>query len=214
MSATIAPDDVLIVEWVEQYVAKQQIAVQRRMWLVDGITGVGAVTFQDVATALDLWVASRLRACMANEAVYLGARVRRNFPVGTDQWAVSTTSGGIGTGGAGSIPAQVCPLITLLSDQIGKASEGRIYLPFPPVASLTVDGDWTAGMLTAIIAVAGRFAGTTTVAGTGTAVATLVPVLCRYHVDDTIEITGFRVGATGATQRRRSAYGRYNKPPF
>lgn len=214
MSASIAVDDVLIVEWIEQYVSKQQIAVQRRMWLVEGIAGVGTVTFQDVATALDLWVASRLRACMCNEANYLGARVRRNFPVGTDQWASSTTSAGAGTGGAGAIPAQVCPLITLLTDQIGKAAEGRIYMPFPPVAGLTVDGDWSAGMMTSLIAVAGRFAGQTTVAGSGTAIATLDPVLCRYHLDDTIDITGFRIGTGAATQRRRGAYGRYNKPPF
>lgn len=214
VSQVINAADVLMSESICQLAVAQQISVIRRMWLVVTLSGVGDVTFQDVATATDLWVASRLRACMCSEASYLGTRVRRNFPVGTDIWAVSTTSAGAGTGGTGACPPQSCALLGLLTDQIGKAGEGRIYLPFPPVTLLTVNGIWAAGMITAMVAVGGRFAGQQTVTGSGTKVAVLAPVLCKYHLDATTTITGFRTSTGVATQKRRSAYGRFNTPPF
>jgi hypothetical protein len=216
MATPVFVNDVLVSECICYFSNLQQTAITRRFWKCTTLLAPGIVTFGDVAKEIDLFAGTRFKNGLANDANYNGTRVRRVRPApDTNQWEVDTTSAGAGVGGAIASPGQVCGLITLTSGRIGHRGEGRIYFPFPAVDFIQGDGVVTAAYTTILNSMGNKMTSQLIVTGGTGGQLGFVPVLCPSNTAfDTTDLTGYRSSTVFATQKRRGAYGRFNRPPF
>ncbi len=213
MSNVLATNDVLVSEVVCNLAAQQQSSTTRRAWKVASITGAGIVQFLDVATALDTLWGPDFIALLTNAATYNGTRVRRLDPVNVDQWETMNAGAGAGTAGATALPSQTCGLLKVSGNTIGKHGQGRIYLPFPASADDTGAGLPTAGYLTRADTLGLDVVSPLSVVVGGTT-ALLLPGLWNTLARAFTSINKFLSEGAWATQMRRGAFGRFNRPPF
>jgi len=80
----------------------------------------------NLATAVDAWVASDYLALMNSHVTYNEVRVRGLASI-IDLQSVVNTSSGAGTMGADALPANVCLCITLRTGLTGRSARGRVY---------------------------------------------------------------------------------------
>jgi hypothetical protein len=206
--------DVVVAEVVVWDSVMQQIATLRRYWTATTLVGVGDVTFQNVATYFDTNLSAPYISVVYNGARYEGVRVRRHFPVSTDQWAYETSNAGPGTAGAVALPTQTAGLLRFQSAEIGKKGQGRQYVPFPSASDNETIGEPTAAYQAAVSNIGTVLAQPQTIAGGGTKSYVFKPTLWNEAGSVGTEIITFLVAPSWATQKRRGAYGRTNKVPF
>lgn len=193
---------------------EQQVAVLNRYWSAQVPTGVGNVTFQDLATFLDGAWANAYINIMGNDANYQGTRVRRVWPPNTDAWRDETSNAGAGTAGTTMLPTQTCGLARLFSDTLGKHGEGRQYIPFPAAANNDPHGVPNAGYKTLVTNIIAVLAQIQTVSGSGSKQFQFWPSLYNHVSNVPTLITAGLPAVSWATQKRRGAYGRANLPPI
>jgi hypothetical protein len=214
LSTVISLTDVLVSECYTYASLVVQIAVERRYWYAFASTGPGPITFGDLAAQLDLDLGPLLNAVSYNSADYLGTRVRRMRPVGTDSWATNNASGGNGTAGAVALPTQCAPLISFRSDTLGKAGEGRMYTPFPSASDVVGNGVCSAGLITRLSALGSYFVTPLVVTAGGSSMTFFCSPFKVGQTGPLSPYTQAIVAGVFATQKRRGAYGRTNLPPF
>ena len=216
MATPLLLNSIAVSQQIFQFVDLQQIAVLNRYWQYVQTTSIGLITFTDLAVAVDALTATRWKAWMCNNASYRGCRVRQMFPLDRHQWEVTTAGAGAGEGGSIAAPGQVAGLVTFRTPLIGKNAEGRFYAAFPPVAAIQGDGTLTAGAMTVLTALSGEYSSQLTVSGTTGGVGVFNPVVYNPLKPTSLPpiITSGSPSTSFATQRRRGAYGRFNKPPF
>lgn len=76
-------------------------------------------------------------ALLANDALILGARVIRLFPVNEDKAGVASNTAA-GTAGATPLPSQTTGIISYYSGVRGRPGRARQYIPFPATDSADV----------------------------------------------------------------------------
>jgi hypothetical protein len=216
MATPLLLNDVAISQQVFNFSNLQQTAVLNRYWQFVQQVSIGLITFTDLATAVDTLTATRWKAWLTDDAHYNGCRARKMYPLDRHQWEVVTTGAGAGGGGAIASPAQVCGLVTFRTPFIGKNAEGRFYAPFPPAAFFTGDGTISSAGMTILTALSGEYSTQLTVNGTTGGQAIFNPVVFNPTKPTALPpiITSGAPSTSFATQRRRGAYGRFNKPPF
>lgn len=215
MSTPIFPGDVLLAQFVVHAVPSQQVSISNRYYKVGIVIVPGVVTFGDVATDLDTFMAGVWKALLYNSAFYHGCRVRRMLPANTDAWETSTAGGGAGTAGAVALPTQTAGLVRLKTAHLGKHGEGRIYVPFPAAADNITDGVPRVGYISAAVALGGRMSTQRIiVGGTGGQIA-VTPIITSPPAFTTqYDVTDSGAADAWATQKRRGSFGRFNVPPF
>lgn len=216
VSTPVSVNDILGSEVVVNDPAEQQTAVLRRYWFVFSRVGSLAVTFGDIAAALDTLWAADYKQLVYNSATYNGTRVRRFFPVAPQmaQWEVVTANAGVGTAGAVALPTQTCGLISLSGDLIGKSAEGRQYVPFPSASDNVTTGTPSSTYLTLLSALGQDLSQPVVVTGVSGGSVTIVPGLFSLALGRFTQINAHLQRAAWATQKRRGAFGRVNRPPF
>ena len=213
MSNILAVNDVLIVQTVINDPSLQQSAVLSRYWKVASIIPVGTIQFSDVATYFDGLLAPLYKPLIYNTATYNGCRVRRWFPANTDNWQYDNSNAGVGTAGAVGNPSQSAGLLSFIGNTIGRHGAGRQYVPFPSATDNVTYGHPSAGYL-ANLAALGLALVTqqpVTVAGI---TANLIPGVFDNVAKAYTSINQYKAEDAWATQKRRGAFGRFNRPPF
>jgi len=173
------------------------------------------ITDQVVASELSTFLAAEIKAVIPEKVMYQGATFRKLLPAGPRPRTKFTTSGnGIGTWGAVDVlPTQVCGLIPLYTDHLGKKWQGRVYVPFPGVdASEAATDTPTAAYLTATSDLAIKIRdGTTVIDGVNVAIVSF-----GLHPDGEFfaPFTIWKDLKVWATQRRRGSLGAMNRTPF
>lgn len=175
------------------------------------------LTVQGFADAISTRAAPLYKDIMASPADYWGVEVRDL----SDLTAATVYSGlgrGAGTRPVNVAPLQVCGLISLRTDFIGRANRGRAYLPFPSLDDSTGDvpPKPDADYLTNANSIKPLFVGSFTYVDLANPLLTASVNSIINHassVSDPVINNGL-VREAWATQRRRGALGRPNVPPF
>jgi len=173
------------------------------------LTGT-VVTDLDAATTIGNWVAPLYMALMPDEAEFSSVECTIVSPT---PYVTQLYTGAAGAGNhSGSLMStQTSVVVTKRTPFPGRANRGRMYLPFPPKESASVDGfvtvtyaalvgDFLIGMLALNIL--------TNDAETGE--ATFSWVICGPDGSNPVLITDFTSFTKFGTQRRRGNYGKTN----
>ncbi len=193
----------------------QQEAVNDFNIEVTAVTA-GGLTDQELIEAIDDDLAPLYKLIACTDASYRGMTIRKRVAVPLRPVTKHTNANqGACSSGALPLPSQTCGLISWKTDFGGRSQQGRTYLPFPSATD-----DVTPGMPTiGYVGSAGDIGtyvitphtynvvlrSTSIVFGVWSA---LVPTL---HVTPWVT---FVVPQAWATQKRRGAFGRFNREPF
>lgn len=174
----------------------------------------------------DTWTTSwgvPVRTCIANTATYLGVDIQdvTGAPPYETQ-AASILEQGIGSGGAVQLPGQVSGVLKMTTALTGRAYRGRLYIPFPPTAMVSVgpppvpSGAYNTILNALGDLMVGSFA---ILAGGSGGVTGNANVILKHRKNKanvtpppTNVINAIATGQWG-TQRRRGDYGRQNSQP-
>lgn len=172
---------------------------------------------QNFVDTLQPMLTTDFRACLSQEASYLGmqARYLGAFP-SEDLIATNTVGAGIGTAAAaGTEPSQVCGLLRKRSGFPGRNKQGRFYMPFVPRGAAGNDDLLTNAYKTLLTALASQLSDFVVVDPFGAAETIFHPCL-QSHVRSSVPVylETVTVADGFATQRRRGFFGRPNAVPF
>lgn len=173
----------------------------------------GAVGLANIASSLGPTLGTVYVPLLHNLAEYVGVTLAIVFPLPRSYAVFSVGPPAPGTAGPLALPDQTCGLITKLTGLGGRHGRGRLYVPFPAVASATPLGQPTSAYLASLIDLGLAIQAPVTVT-VGSNSVTLSPCLINRSVPlglaATNPIQGFTVRTGFATQRRRSYFGRAN----
>lgn len=189
-----------------------QVALPSVHYVV-GIT-VGAPQDQDMANAIDAFVAATYLPLMANTASYVGTIAQVIFPLPVQQRVVANVAVGPGTGGATPMAQQVAPIISFATPLTGPAQRGRWFQPFVPdniISGLTGE---LINTYKATLQNWASFLLTLATIGAGANVAAVN--LCIFHRDSgTFDIvSSAKAERLVGTQKRRGNFGKQNVSPI
>ena len=194
--------------------APGQISEISRKWQLTDLTGGSTFLSTDFVQQYDNDMAAMVPNMMANAAGYYGTMVYLENPIGAKPRPDTTNANATaGTGGAGLAPTQTAGLISFYTDILGKAGQGRCYLPFPPVDEVSVDGTPTVGYQTASEAI-GNYLSNDIVIVVGPVTGRFAPIMYPGGAAPVKFITSYKSHNAWATQRRRGSFGRTNSLPF
>lgn len=177
------------------------------------VTAVGGTpTTDNVAQWFDSVAAPVYKAVLTAAATYVGTNMRRLFPGPTTE-TLANVNTGLGGSGITPLGMQVSGLITKQTGLVGKANRGRVFLPFPSTADISVTGVPIAGYLTNAGALGRALLVTPLVLTVGASSLTVQPVLLHRATSTVTPLDDFRVSSAFATQRRRGNFGRANPLP-
>lgn len=201
-----------------------QSGINRVYFRVTNVTGT-PVTEGEVIDAFSSALAPLYKPLISVQAEYVGADIRDVQGTPLPVASASVVGQGMGSDTTALLPGQVSGLISTLTNLSGRQYRGRMYVPFPGLASSNgnIPPAPTAAYVTRLNNLGAELFTPTTinnVAGTGT--VTLSPVLHHSQPKGTPPpvippdtfITGFRGNSLYATQRRRGNYGRTNPLPI
>lgn len=194
-----------------------QIAVLRRYYRTDNLTGGGTTTDKNAADYLATAFAGVYKAVMWNTAEFVGCSVvRMSGPIPFPIPQVSLNGAGVGTGGATALPKQTAGIISLLSDFRGKKYRGRQYVPFAAEDHNTASGFPTAAYQISLIALGSTLVATQTIPSVPPAdTIDFIPIIWDGVSPSAFaDITSFIQRDRWGTQRRRGDYGAANKSPL
>lgn len=191
-----------------------QVSSTKRDWQCTNITGGTSIGSSDILVDLDLMAATLFTDAISNEATYYGSLLYYQTPVGTPPRPESTTgNSGIGINVSPLLPTQTCGLVSLYSNDLGKTGQGRIYVPFPYIAAIDVDGSPDAGYIAGLNNFVTAFTTPRNIVSGG-ATGTFAPCLYTPGGPPPKFLTSGIVRDAWATQRRRGDFGRLNANPF
>lgn len=162
----------------------------------------GGVTDYEAVAALSAAFATKMKACMSQDAEYQGISMKRLSPNPTDP-VTSTVSAGAGASAFAVLPLQSSGLIALKSGFAGRSKRGRTYVPFPSEGFNDANGVPNASYGTVLSDVAGIFTTPTLVAGS-TGSASLLHVVHSKKLGLNYPVAQAGARSYWATQRRRS----------
>lgn len=203
-------NDIIITQSVIDDPQQQQTAVLRRYW--KATAQLGAITFTQASITVDAVLTPLYVQLIYNGATTRGTEVKRAFPTHLDAWGV-TSNILAGVAGAIGLPPQTSGLLSLYSLTIGKHGRGRQYVPFPSSSSNQLSGLPSVGYITDLDNLGNALVTPLTIT-VGAAFVTLTPgawdpiAAAFYPWSRSVSRPSW------ATQRRRSAFGRFNVPPF
>jgi hypothetical protein len=179
------------------------------------ITGGSVMDSNSFISTYDAAMAALYQPIISNGANYYGTQVYLDNPIGSPPRPDTTAANfGPGTGGAGLLPTQVSPLISLYSTTLGKQGQGRTYLPFPPATAIDANGTPSAAYLLNIGALGNFLQSPLVVTGAGGATGTFNLVLYKGGAAPALLVTSALIRDAWGTQRRRGNYGKVNAVPF
>jgi hypothetical protein len=192
-----------------------QTAALRRFYRCSAL-GVSPVpTDLDAADDLSGTFANVIRPLIANDALYVGASVRRvsgaiPFPI------YQSSVVGTGVGGAGTVPLpkQVAGVLGLYTPFAGRTMRGRVYVPFPVEADNELQGVPSAAYVTRLASLGTFYTTPQIVTGPGTSSGTMRAVITRPPYATWGAIISSSPKPRWGTQRRRGDYGAANRAPF
>jgi hypothetical protein len=191
-----------------------QVSVTKRDYQCVSITGGSNIDGQSVIEMFDNYHATSMKNCLAASATYYGSQLYYQTPVGLKPRPVYTkVNQGIGSDLADLLPTQSCGLISLYTDTLGKTGQGRVYVPFPSIDSIDLNGTPDNLYLVDLDVLAQSLIAPHIVPGGGVT-ATFTPVLYIPGGEPPKPIIRYIVRDAFATQRRRGAFGRLNASPF
>jgi hypothetical protein len=183
------------------------------------VTSVGTLpaTDLDVAVQTDTTMGMLMPLILNNNATYRGTQVQivSNPPLTIA--AESVAGAGPGTGGATSLPKQICGLISVITPLSGVRYRGRLYLPFPSTAMDVGDGKPTASYQLNAVNVGDAFflvRNVSTAGRTATWNQVILHKPGKSAVPPPTIISSFDISGAWATQRRRGDFGRLNESPI
>lgn len=191
-----------------------QISVTKRDWQCTSIAGGANVPAQAVVDDFDTAAGTAFGDAMSNDAQYYGSQLYYQTPVGPPPRPVTSIAGATaGVDISPLLPTQTCGLVSLYSDFLGKAGQGRVYVPFPAISSQDTNGTPTP-LYNTVVQNIGTFLTTPRVVVSGGISATFVPSLYIPGGSPPKPLISFQVRDAWATQRRRGSFGRLNRVPF
>lgn len=200
-----------VVETVFRSQNVEQAGINVRHWTVTA-AAPASMTDQDVANQFQALVGPLIAACMGSNSNMLQTAVRKvnGVPIGAQTPSNTPTIPGAVV--SGDLPRQTSGLITLRTLTIGRKGRGRMYVPFPPTTLSDVNGQPTAGYLTALTALR-NVVGANVVLTDGVNVMTFQPCLYKRGALVGTPVTSAVNRLSWATQRRRGSFGRPNALP-
>lgn len=191
-----------------------QVSTNKRDWQITSLTGGSSISSVALLNALDGPLATLFTDQMPVTATYYGSQLYYQTPVGPKPRPSSVTlNQGPGLQVTDMLPTQTCGLISFFTNQLGKAGQGRMYMPFPYVGAMDANGTPNAGYLTGLNNM-GTFFTNTHNAVDGAVTAVLQHVLYIPGGPPPLPITSYLARDAWATQRRRGSFGRLNNAPF
>lgn len=191
-----------------------QVSTTKRDWQCINITGGSSLASADVLVDLDTAMSSLFIDAISNQATYYGSQLYYQTPVGPAPRPDATTGNqNIGINVSPLLPTQVCGLVSLYSNDLGKSGQGRVYVPFPYQGAQDVNGSPDAGYMAGLANFAVILTTPRGIASGG-AVGTFVPVLYVPGGPPPKRLISGIPRDAWATQRRRGDYGRLNANPF
>jgi len=208
-----------IVQVVQVFTTKDQIAENTMHYIVSGVTAGGAPLSQYASDFSAQW-AGVAAALLPIQATYYGCKVRNLVNPATMSARLANPT--VGTVAGGMLPKQVAPVLSFFTSLSGSKNRGRIYLPFAPTTFATADGQLTnaARLLYEVRLLS--IAPLTITVGIGPGTATLSLVIRHGHgpipnpvppgtvTSVATQVVQLKLG----TQRKRGDYGRINTPGF
>jgi len=210
MPVPIALNDILEVKVYCQCGAQAGINV--RHFVCTAVDGEGADLI-DVLAELATAIPTAYKDVMSNEAQYEGLSVQRISPEPASVKFFSALDAGVGDSTAHVLPTQVSGIITLTTDQAGRAKRGRMYVPFPSETHNLATGV-PSGAYVALLEVIGTIFSSVLLVGALPDRVELGPIIHQKDTHQTTPITDATPRSRWATQRRRGAYGTPNLPPL
>lgn len=193
-----------------------QVGVNVVHYRVTGVALLGQTQAQ-VAAGLDAAIAALYKAVLSNQVMYRGVTIQKVWPRPVVAQEGANGNAGAGTGGVGTLPSQVAPLIKNVTAKAGRAFRGRLYTCFPPQPFSDVNGNLTNAGFAALGALGGAIFAQRTIGGGGNTI-TIAPTIWHRKgygtppvaigADDLM--TGSFASPLFATQRKRGNYGRTN----
>jgi len=182
-----------------------------RHYRVTTLTGTSA-TDQEAASDFAGMFPGALRACMCEDASYLGlsTQIIKNT---RRPRILDVTGAAVGTFAGEQLPRQVAGLIRLGSEVASRSGRGRMYVPFPPETANQPNGV-PSGAYRALLGDLAALLKTTVVVNGAAGTATLQPILYNRVTNGRIAITVAVDASVWATQRRRSDVRGGDAPPF
>lgn len=191
-----------------------QVSTNKRDYQLTSLSGGSFIASGPVIAKLDTDVSARFKACMTADAAYYGSQLYYQTPVGPkprpDNWTLNT---GAGYDVGEALPLQTSGLISLYSDTLGKAGQGRLYVPFPSIDSQGTDST-PDNLYLVDLNNFGTTLSTNNVVIAGGVTATFTPVLYIPGGSAPLPIVRYVARDGWATQRRRGNFGRPNSNPF
>jgi len=190
-----------------------QVSVNRVYLECTGNTGTGATDFE-CATAIEAKIATAYKAALSASADYLGIMLQHIRPGFRELSIPVTTGAGVGGVTGNLMPTQVCGMISARTLFAGRASRGRVYVPFPSVSAADPDGLPTSAYRTLVTAVGSALLDEDTIVGSA-GNSTLISILFKKADPvNSLAFTAFTVPAKWGTQHKRGSYGQANTSPF
>jgi len=190
----------------------EQLGINVRHWRVSQITA-GSASDTELANGMaTVFQPLYNQLCDANSA-FFGVGAQRAFPLPR---TVFVHSSGIpvanGIGGAG-LARQICGLISLRSNVIGRANRGRLYVPFPAGVDNQGIGAPTQNYTVRLTNLANALLAPQVILGAG-GTATMRAVIFHRKTGTSVDVTSAPPVLAWATQRRRGQLGRPNISPW
>lgn len=207
--------DQCIIDYSYRWTLGSQLGMVTMQARVSLATGIPFMALSDVLSMLSTNAAGAARAVATNLATYAGVTGNRIGPV-IRSIQVSVTNGtGIGTAGAGMMPAQVSGLVQKLTTTAGRSHRGRSYIPFPSNDDLDpTNGRCTNGYGARVNTFVGIIYASQTLTLGGVLQGSVTPVILHRGLPVSIatsqDIAGSTIYQAWATQRSRGRFGRPN----
>lgn len=192
-----------------------QTAVVKRDWQCTLITGGSNIDSGSILADFALAMSGFLKDLMTEDALYYGAQLYYQTPVGPKPRPESSIAHqGPGNEAAHALPTQDCLLLSLYTDILGKTGQGRTYTPFPSTNFLGIDAHPDPVVVVPRLDNLGDFLLAPRIVTNGGISATF---RCSLYVPGGAPpkpFTSYISRTAWATQRKRGDYGRLNKAPF
>jgi len=203
-----------VVRFRTYYTYPGQVATNSREWQCTNITGASTFPSPTVLLRLDNDFSAVVKNCMTADATYYGSQLYfLTPPASPPRPDNNTVNQGPGSDLGEALPLQTSGLISLYSETLGKAGQGRIYIPFPSIDSQGTDSTPDGLYMIDLDNVATDLT-TPKVIVSGIVTSTWVPVLYVPGGPPPKTITKYIARDGWATQRRRGNFGRPNPNPF
>lgn len=201
MATVVAPFDIVRVSVLCRVGTRDAYNIW--YFVASGTTGVGTITYDDLATTWKTLAEAVYPGVMSPSGTLIGASVNRAFPAPPTPSINAGDSDlpGLITGDVMS--RQTCGAVTKRTELAGKAYRGRAYIPFPSEASNDADGNPTNGYRTAVATLCGSFCAAQTIT-VGTATIILYPIIYHKATSTYTVVSSFNVRTYWTTQRRRN----------